>query len=75
MNSIVKQFYYFPYLWLTNVKEYGSAQDIVFPLSFLSARMNSFLASINFCCLLITFANSLDPNIGPDMDPNHLTLL
>ena len=32
-----------------------------------------------FCSLLITFANSLYPdqnrqNIGPDLDPNHLTL-
>ena len=40
---------------------------------------NSFPASGNFCPLLITFANSLDPdqawqNVGPDMDPNCLTL-
>ena len=39
----------------------------------------SFLASGHFCHLLITFANSLDPdqdqqNVGPDLDPNHLTL-
>ena len=39
----------------------------------------SFLASDNFCCLLITFPNSLDPdqdrqNVGPDLDPNRLTL-
>ena len=32
-----------------------------------------------FCCLLKTFANSLDPdqaqqNVGPDLDPNCLTL-
>ena len=74
MASIVKQFYYFPYLWLTNVKECGSAQDTVLTLSFLSARIDSLLASVNFCCLLITFANSLDPNVGPYMDPNHLTL-
>ena len=66
MGSIVKQFYNFPYLWLTNVKECGSAQDTVFSLSFLSARINAFLASVadNFF--------SLDPNVGPD--PNHLTL-
>ena len=35
-------------------------------------------ASGNFCGLLITFANSLDPdqalqNVGPDLDPNSLT--
>ena len=40
---------------------------------------NSLPTSGNFCCLLITFANSLDPNqarqnIGPDLDPNCLTL-
>ena len=34
----------------------------------------SFLACSDFCCLLITFANSLDPdearqNVGPDLDP------
>ena len=38
-----------------------------------------FLASRDFCRLLITFANSLDPdqdqhNVGPDPDPNLLTL-
>ena len=43
-------------------------------------RVNSFLASTEFCCLLITFTNSLDPNqdqqnVGPDLDPNCLTLI
>ena len=38
-----------------------------------------FLDSGDFCCLLIAFANSLDPdqdqqNFGPDLDPNYLTL-
>ena len=42
--------------------------------------INSFLASRDFCCLLITFANRLGPdqdqqNVGPDLDPNCLTLL
>ena len=37
-----------------------------------------YLASGNFCHLLKTFANSLDPdkdrhNVGPDLDPNFLT--
>ena len=37
------------------------------------------IAIDNFGCLLITFANSLDPgqdrhSVGPDLDPNHLTL-
>ena len=40
---------------------------------------NSFPASGDFCRLLIIFANSLDPdqarqNVGPDLDPNCLTL-
>ena len=39
---------------------------------------NSFPISGHFCCLLITFANSLDPdqaqqNVGPDLDPSYLT--
>ena len=43
-------------------------------------RTNSFLASGNFCHLLITFANSLDPDqdgssVGPDLGPNRLTLI
>ena len=38
-----------------------------------------FLASAHFCRLVITFANSLDPdqdgqNMGTDLDPNCLTL-
>ena len=41
-------------------------------------NINSFLAS-GFCRPLTTFANSLDPdqdqrNVGPDLDPNCLTL-
>ena len=39
----------------------------------------SFFACRDFCHLLITFANSLDPdqdrhNVGPDLNPNGLTL-
>ena len=42
--------------------------------------VNFFLASSDFCHLLITFANSLDPdqdgqNVGSDLDPNRLTLM
>ena len=45
----------------------------------ISYDFNSFFARSEFCCPLITFANSLDPdqdgqNIGPDLDSNHLTL-
>ena len=37
------------------------------------------LAGGDFCCLLINFANSLNPdhdqqNVGPDHEPNCLTL-
>ena len=40
---------------------------------------NSLLASGALCHLLITFANSLNPDqdqhsVGPDLDPNSLTL-
>ena len=45
----------------------------------LTEQFNSFPACGDFCRLLITFANSLDPdqawqNVGPDLDPNCLTL-
>ena len=41
-------------------------------------RVDSFLASGDFGCMLITFADSLDPDqdghpVGPDLDPNHMT--
>ena len=41
---------------------------------------NSFLAIGDFCRLLITFSNSLDPdqakqNVVPDLDQNFVTLL
>ena len=37
-------------------------------------------ASDNFCCLLITFANNVDPSqaqqsLWPDLDPNFLKLI
>ena len=49
------------------------------PAGYVSMSANSSLASGDFCRLLITFANSLDPdqdqqNVGPDLDPNCLTL-
>ena len=50
-----------------------------FFLPSLFILINSFLVSHNFRCLLITFANSLDPDqdrhsVGPDLEPNYLTL-
>ena len=55
----------------------GEIRKIIFSLGPLV--FNSFLASGDFCCLLITFASSLDPDqdqqiVGPDLDPNFLTL-
>ena len=45
----------------------------------LPNRLNFFHASGDFCCLLITLANSLDPDqdrqiVSPDLDPNRLKL-
>ena len=45
----------------------------------MPSSFNSLLASGDFCCLLITFENSLDPDkarhfVGPDLDPTCLTL-
>ena len=39
-------------------------------------QVDSFLASDDFGHLLITFADSLDPDhdVGPDLDPSRLTL-
>ena len=42
------------------------------------SAINSLLTSGDFSCLLITSANSLEPdqarqNVGPDLDPNCLT--
>ena len=41
--------------------------------------LDTFLARVSFSCLLITFANSLDPdldrhNVGPELDPKVDTL-
>ena len=51
------------------------SQKVVSTSSFV---FNSLLSRGDFCCLLITFANSLDPdqasqNVEPDLDPNCLT--
>ena len=45
----------------------------------MKLEANSFLANSDYCCPLITFASSFDPdldqqNVGPDLDPYHLTL-
>ena len=53
----------------------GLSQKVVSTSCFV---LNSLQARGDFCCLLIAFANSLDPdqarqNVGPDLDPNCLT--
>ena len=53
----------------------GFSQKVVSTSSFV---FNSLPPRVDFCCLLITFANSLDQdqasqNAGPDLDPNCLT--
>ena len=52
--------------------------NFCFPVNSFLANFGNFCGG-NFCGLLITFANSLDPdqdrqNVGPDLDPNCLTL-
>ena len=49
-------------------------------LCWLNITVYLFLARGDFCHLLITFANSLDPDqgrqiVGPDLDQNCLTLM
>ena len=67
----------------TNINNLSSAEDAHKVLKVnppTLACLNSFPASGDFCRLLITFANSLDPdqarqNIGPVLNPNCFTLL
>ena len=60
----------FPSGFLSKLSEFSNAYVCNF---------NSFLVNNNFCGLLITYANRLEPdqdrqNVGPDLDPNCLTL-
>ena len=53
----------------------GFSQEVVSISCFV---FNSMPTRGDFCCLLITFTNSLDPdharqNVWPDLDPNCLT--
>ena len=55
----------------------GFSQKVISTCCFV---FNSLPARGDFCCLLITFANSLNPDqarqvVGPDLDPNCLTLI
>ena len=52
----------------------GFSQKVVSTSCFV---FNSLSARDDFCCLLITFANSLDPDqarqyVGPDLDPSKM---
>ena len=58
---------------------FGGVNSIQKVKSSVSYVRNGRMVSSDFCGLLITYANSLDPdqdrhNVGPDLDPNHLTL-
>ena len=49
-------------------------------MSALFVKIIVYIIIVVTCCLLITFANSSDPdqarqNVGPDLDPNCLTLM
>ena len=64
--------------FICNVRQLFAADD----LSRRHFQMLFFLCALkvngDFCRLLLTFANSLDPdqdgqNVGPDLDPNSLT--
>ena len=46
----------------------------------LLSLIKSFFNIVSWCCLLISFANSLEPdqagyNVGPDLGPNCLILI
>ena len=65
-------------LWVYNFKKMESWRKWVSECP-VNVLLNSFLASGDFCHLLIIFANSLDQaqdrqNVNPDLDPNCLTL-
>ena len=62
-------------VWNIVIFSQGFSQKVVSTISFV---FNSLPPSVDFCCLMITFANSLDPdqasqNVRPDLDPNCLT--
>ena len=66
------------YLQLSSRKSCFPKIQLMYQL-FVMSKFNSFFASSDFCLLLIIFTNSLDPdqdrqNVGPDIDPNCLTL-
>ena len=70
-------------VWYSFSSEFSSMQSIIYSrrheLICIKLFFYSLPASNLFCCLLIIFVNSLDPdqtqqNFTPDLDPNYLTL-
>ena len=62
-------------VWNIVIFRHAFSQKVVSTSSFV---FNSISLRVDFFCLLITFANSLDPgqasqNVGPKLDPNCLT--
>ena len=62
-------------LYCSHMRKATKSHSFVFSFQ----TLNPFFASGDFCHLLIAFANSLNPDqdrhfVGPDLDPNHLTL-
>ena len=60
------------------IVDHGKSWNYVFEFLWEPYVFNSLPTSGDFCHLLITFANRLDPdqaqpNVGPDLDPNCLT--
>ena len=75
---IVKGRYYIPNFVKGNVAFQSPAYEFA-TYDICVSLFNSFPASGDFCRLLIIFANSFDPDqdrqdVGPDLDPNCLTL-
>ena len=63
-----------------NMKPVRNCTGFIFCAFSTLVSFKSFRASDNFCRLLITFANSLDPDqdrhtVCPDLDLSHLTLI
>ena len=68
-----------PQIFLLRIWCFGNSAKFSHFGDLMQIFLNSFSTSCDFGRLLITFANSLDPdqaleNVRPDLDPNCLTL-
>ena len=72
-------------MWHLRSKQFGVSwfpqigHKLCYPIYIFELLFYFFSTSVNFCCLLISFTNSLDPdqarqNVGPDLASNCLTL-